>query len=235
MSLAQKLHAIQSLARRVAKRGVNPEQGWEYLQIEDAVLAAKRAMKRHKLILIGSLDQHGDGFNMTRIANDRGSGYVIDLVMQWTLKDLESDEKMTFYMPGSGWGYDKAVFKALTGSRKYAIIFIFNLAVGNDVEEERGPVSRSDAKERAQEIADAKLANVAAGKSIDADVPALFYQWFNESQTALVSGDKELMKRNADLVKEFKIGGKVVLSEAQLEVLKMRLEERGIPFRKLMA
>lgn len=40
-------------------------------------------------------------------------------------------------------------------------------------------------------------------------------------------------EKRADLVKEFKIGGKVILSEAQLEVLKMRLEERAVPFRKL--
>ena len=49
-----------------------------------------------------------------------------------------------------------------------------------------------------------------------------------------MTGDAKLMKGNADLVKEFKIGGKVILSEAQLETLKMRLEERAVPFRKLV-
>jgi hypothetical protein len=249
MSLAQKLHSIQSLARRVAKRGVNPEQGWEYLQIEDAVLAAKRAMKKHKLVLIGSLDpKEGGTFNFTRVANDRGSGYVVDIVMCWTLKDVESDEILTFYIPGSGWDYnDKGIFKAMTGSRKYAIIFIFNLAVGNDVEERGGSVEKAQGLSRQKEIAKEKLE--AALDSPDAKIraiaeegleqltatPALFWTWFEESHSALVTGDKELMKRNADLLKEFKLGGKVIVSAAQLEVLKARMDERGILFKQLQA
>jgi hypothetical protein len=46
VSLVQKLHAIQVLARRVAKRGKSAERAgreYDYLMIEDAVhLAGKR-------------------------------------------------------------------------------------------------------------------------------------------------------------------------------------------------
>ena len=227
MTLAEKLHAIQKLARKVPKNGVNQEQGWTYMRIEDVVDVATRFMRRYKLLLMPSMD------TMTRTPNERGGGSISDLAVTWTLEDLESKQSRIFTIPGSGWDYNsKSTAKALTDSRKYAMILIFNLKAGDDPEE-RGPVARDAAKDRQQEIADNKLANAAAGKGIDADTPALYWQWFEESNTALVTGDAKLMKGNADLVKEFKIGGKVILSEAQLEVLKMRLEERAVPFRKL--
>jgi hypothetical protein len=235
MTLAEKLHAIQRLARKVPKNGVNQEQGWTYMRIEDVVDVATRAMRRHKLLLTVSME-HRDGiFSMTRTSNERGGGSLMDLVVKWVLEDVESGETRAYHIPGSGWDYNsKATSKALTDSRKYAMILIFNLKAGDDPEE-RGPVARDAAKDRQQEIADAKLANAAAGKGIDADTPALYYQFYEESKTALITGDKELMKRNADLLKEFKLGAKVIVSEAQLDVLRMRLEERGLPFKKLQA
>lgn len=255
MTLAQKLHAIQSLARPVAKRGVNPEQGWEYLQIEDAVLAAKRAMKKHKLILTGTLAQRirtiGDDtfeeFHLSRVVNEKGSGYMVDLVFKWTLEDTESEETREYHIPGSGWGYDKAVFKALTGSRKYAIIFIFNLAVGNDVEAEREVVSRSDAKERQKEIAKEKLETALqsdnpkiraiAEEGLDAlaKKPQLMFAVYPESNTVRITGDKDVMKANADLLKEFKLGGNVVVQgREKIDGLMVALSERGVEIHEFL-
>ncbi len=229
MTLAVKLHAIQKLARKVPKNGVNQEQGWTYMRIEDVVDVATRAMRQHKLLLTPTLK------SMTRTANERGGGSIVDVVITWKLTDLNDLASVEADIPGAGWDYNsKATSKALTDSRKYAMILIFNLKAGDDPEE-RGPVARDAAKDRQQEIADNKLANAAAGKGIEASTPALYWEWFEESNTALVTGDAKLMKGNADLVKEFKVGGKVILSEAQLEVLKMRLEERAVPFRKLVA
>jgi hypothetical protein len=228
MTLAEKLHAIQRLARKVPKRGVH-EHGWSYMQVEDVVSIGTRFMAKYKLTLVPNVK------SVTR--TERGGGSIVDLIVSWELTDIESTPPamcLRVDVCGSGFDYDsKGTAKALTDARKSAMILLFNLKGGDDPE--RAPVTRSAAKDRQQEIADAKLANAAAGKGIDADTPALYWQWFEESNTALVTGDAKLMKGNADLVKEFKIGGKVILSEAQLEVLKMRLEERAVPFRKLVA
>ena len=229
MTLAEKLHAIQRLARKVPKLGVH-EHGWSYTRIEDVVSIATRAMRQHNLLLTPMLQ------NVTRVPNERG-GSIVDIVIRWTITDLEEkghESSYIFDVPGSGFDYEsKGTAKALTDSRKSAMILIFNLKGGD--EPERAPVTRAAAKDRQQEVADNKLANAAAGKGLEADTPALYWQWFEESGTALVTGDKELMRRNADLVREFKIGGKVIMNEAQLEGLKIMLEKRGIPFRKLAA
>jgi ERF superfamily len=229
MTLKDKIWAIQCITKKVRKKGVNPEQGWEYLRIEDAVGNVKKLMNRYKLILTPEL------VDMKRTANEKGSGYVIDIVMAWTLEDVESGEKMTYRIPGSGWDYnDKGVFKAMTGSRKYAIVLIFNLAVGNDVEE-RGAIARDNAKDRQHEIAEHKIANVEAGKGVDADTPALFYVWIDQSKRAFISGDATLLKLNADLLKPLKLGRDLVADAVQLEELKLKLEGRGVLFKRLAA
>jgi len=229
MKLTEKIWAIQCMTRKVRKKGVNPEQGWEYLRIEDAVGNAKKLMNRYKLILTPEL------VDMKRTANEKGSGYVIDLTMVWTLEDIESEEKITYRIPGSGWDYnDKGVFKAMTGSRKYAIVLIFNLAVGNDVEE-RGSIARDNAKDRQHEIAEHKIANGEAGRGVDADTPALYYEWSDASLRAFISGDASLMKLNADLLKPLKLGRDVVANRAQLDELKLKLEGRGVLFKRLAA
>jgi hypothetical protein len=183
-------------------------------------------MAKYELLLTCTLK------SFQRVPNERG-GSILDLTLVWTVTDMESPgECRNFEIPGSGFDYEsKGTAKALTDSRKSAMILIFNLKGGDDPE--RAPVTRAAAKEKQQEIADNKLANAAAGRGVDADTPALFYTWFEQSRTAWVSGDKELMKANADLLKEFKLGAKVVVNEAQLETLKIKLEERGIPFKKL--
>jgi len=231
MTLADKLHAIQKLARKVPKRGVNQEQGWTYMRIEDVVDVATRALRRHKLLLTPTLK------SFARVPNERGGGSITDLTLIWNLRNLEAPEEfLTFEFPGSGWDYNsKSTAKALTDSRKAAMILIFNLKAGDDPEE-RGPVARDAAKDRQQEIADAKLANAAAGKGIDADTPALHYTWNDETQTGVVTGDKPLLASAAKLFAEYKFPKSATqwyVNAEQMERIKVVLEERGIPLKLL--
>ena len=147
MTLAEKLHAIQTLARKAPKRGKNQERAgreYDYLMIEDAVHLAKQHMRRHKLILTPTLATSlNSGYSMKR-HDER----VLDLIFEWTLEDIESGEKRFYAIPGTGWDlYDKSAGKAMTNSRKNAIILIFNLEVGNDVEDSQS------ARDKQKEVA----------------------------------------------------------------------------------
>lgn len=150
MTLAEKLHAIQKLAQRVAKRGKSVERAgreYDYLMIEDAVHLAKRQMGRRKLLLTPTLAKKTDG----SFYFARPDEHDVDLVFEWTLEDVESKETRTYHIPGSGWDlYDKAAAKGMTNSRKYAIILIFNLEVGNDTE--NAPSGRDRQRDTAKQI-----------------------------------------------------------------------------------
>jgi hypothetical protein len=161
-TLAQKILDIQNSVGIVKKKGTHT-QGWKYLQIEDAVTAVNKLLVAGNLLFTGTLARQPDGkFDISR-TNHHDKGYITDLVMAWTLLDIDSGDKETYYIPGSGFdSTDKGTYKAQTGSRKYAIIEVFNLPVGDNPEANTPTESRESAKAAAQGVAAKKIAEAAA-------------------------------------------------------------------------
>ena len=172
--LAEKILKIQGAAGMVKKRGKFGSEmgGGGYLRIEDAVLAVGKLMVSEGLLLTGTLHTKQDGgFWYERLAHTT-KGYIASVVVEWKIEDVKSGEFRLYHFPGDGYdGTDKAIYKALTGSRKYAIIYIFNLAVGNDAEAQREP-NFEDAKKAAKAVASTKLAD-AAGRGNKTAIDAM--------------------------------------------------------------
>ena len=175
-TLAQKILEITQAAGVVKKKGKFSADmgGSSYLRIEDAVVSVSKLMVEHGLILTPTLAKRPDGtFYFDRQPHVTGKGYIVSVVMTWTLEDVLTGEKRSYDFAGDGYdGTDKGVYKAETGSRKYAIIDIFNLPVGNDVEANSASVERELAKHAAQDVAAKKIAQ-AAGKGSQTAIDAL--------------------------------------------------------------
>ena len=166
LTLAQKILAIQDRVGVVKKQGQFGSEmgGGKYLRIEDAVVAVNKLMCSSGLFMTGRLvksdrvphERVDKGGNLNR------SGYISSVLMEWTVEDAETGEKRSFEFPGDGYdSTDKSIYKAMTGSRKYAIISIFNLPIGNDVEE-HGTPSFEESKGKAKAVAANKIAAAAA-------------------------------------------------------------------------
>lgn len=165
-NLAQKILEIQDKVGVVKKMGKFGSEmgGSNYLRIEDAVVAVNKLMCSKGLILTGSLQ------STSRVPHERvdksgnlaRSGYISSVLMEWKVEDSETGESRTFVFPGDGYdATDKSIYKAMTGSRKYAIISIFNLPIGNDVEEHGAP-TYEESKRAAKNVAASKIAQAAA-------------------------------------------------------------------------
>jgi ERF superfamily protein len=163
-TLAQKILEIQNAVGVVNKRGKFGSEmgGGNYLRIEDAVVAVNKLMSARGLILTGEVtsvnrvphEKTGKDGNPAR------SGYISSVLMRWELQDTDSGETGSWTFPGDGYdSTDKAVYKAMTGCRKYAIINIFNLPIGNDVEEHTA--SFDEGKDKQRNIAKTKIADAA--------------------------------------------------------------------------
>lgn len=165
-NLAQKILEIQSEAGIVKKKGKFGNEGdkqrWDYLRIEDAVIAVNKLLAAKGLLLTATLQKKPDGtFYIDRLVRPE-KGYIVSLVMQWTIEDVETGEHRSWDFPGEGYdGTDKGTYKAETGSRKYAIINIFNLPVGNDVEEKGAP-SFEEGRAKQKAVAANQIAAAAA-------------------------------------------------------------------------
>jgi ERF superfamily len=160
-TLAQKILEIQDKVGVVNKRGKfdSGMGGGNYLRIEDAVVAVNKLLTANKLILTGTIKTSE---RVPHVKGEARAGYISSVLMEWTVEDTESNESRTWSFPGDGYdGTDKAVYKAMTGSRKYAIINIFNLPIGNDVEEHGAPTG-DELKGKQKAIAANKIAAAAA-------------------------------------------------------------------------
>lgn len=231
LSLDEKILAIQDAIKKLKKTGANKDQGYKYLTIEDAVDATRREMISHGLLLIpGAFDEP------TRY--DDGKGFTFIIYIEWVLKDLASSESRTWKIPGAGWDYhDKGVPKAITGSRKTALILIFNLPIGDNPE--AGNIDRVSASDRAQGVAQRKIAegNKRLAAKADEQSQVRELKYWQRGEEIEVTGPSDVMN---DCKTMLLAAGKRIGSSAIVAIpadkwpdIQFELEQtKGVTFKK---
>lgn len=137
LNITQKIFRISRAANVVAKNGV-AEDGNAYATMGDVLDAVEKLMLRHKVILIPG----NDG----TVVSDK------TVSMLWRLIDTEQQTEVQMSVPGGGDG-EHAIAKAVTGSRKAALVCLFNLRVADG---EAMP-TRAEAVELADAVAQKKI------------------------------------------------------------------------------
>jgi hypothetical protein len=144
LTLSEKIFRITQACSAIKRNGVghssNPERPlYAYVEIVDVLAMVNPLLKRHKLILTGNVAKEP----ITHVGKLFATTEVL---VDWMLTDTESNNSVTFRVPGAGTDDSgKGIYKALTGSRKYACVFIFNLQFGDEPEEVQraeGPKAR---------------------------------------------------------------------------------------------
>ena len=150
LTLSEKIFAITQRCSEIKRNGVGESSDqskplYAYAKIEDVLAVVNPLLKKYKLILTGNVAKEP----VTHVGK---SFATTEVLVDWTLEDTEdcdlSDtilqpgmqirgrESRTWRVPGCGSDESgKAVYKAVTGSRKYAMVLIFNLQFGDEPEE----------------------------------------------------------------------------------------------------
>ena len=126
---------------------------------------------------------------------------------------------------------------AITYACRYALQGIFCVRREDD---DANSASGVGSKEAAQSVAQEKIAAHKAKKAEEPPIPkdaALFYIWFDESQSAEITGHQALLKLNGDLLRQYWNGNSksIVVNAEQLEALKYEFERRKVTFSPLKA
>jgi hypothetical protein len=132
-SLAAKLADVMKSIKRIKKTGRNAFHGYDYVTEADLVEAIRGEMAKRNIVLVPSV--------VNREMRDmpptsKGKAQFLTLLdVEFTFLDGDSEEKISFRIPGSGIdGEDKGVYKALTGAEKYALMKFFLVPTGDDPE-----------------------------------------------------------------------------------------------------
>ena len=168
---------------------------------------------------------------------------AVDVKMEFSFFDGDCPETVPIVLHSYGTGTDKgdkAVYKAQTGALKYGLRHAFLIPDESDPEAD----SSVDKATAAQEVGKSKTAKLTeklkqsiAVAEESKVVPALFYVWHDESQTAEITGLESIKTANKDLLKPLWNGAAraIIANADQLESLKYELEQRKVEFRPLKA
>lgn len=127
MSLFIKLQLVQSeLSTFVEKEGTNNFSKYDYVMLGTILSKIKPVLDKHKLILTSSVV---DGDCKLEFQNDKVFYSIGNCKVETTVTDSESGEKLSNLSSGfaTDKNGDKALFKAITGARKYGVSCLFNL------------------------------------------------------------------------------------------------------------
>ena len=127
MSLQSKLHLVQSeLSTFVEKEGTNTFSKYDYVMLGTILSKIKPVLTKHQLTLTASVVE---GDCKLEFQNDKVFYSIGNCKVDTTLADVETGESLT----NSSFGFatdkngDKALFKAITGARKYGISTLLGL------------------------------------------------------------------------------------------------------------
>jgi hypothetical protein len=143
LTLSEKIFRITQACTTIKRNGVGESDEadkplYSYVKIEDVLDAVNPLLKRYKLILTGNVVREpithvGKLFATTEVLVD----WTLQHAEGWDTATLgEAMEARTWRVPGAGVdSQGKGIYKAITGSRKYAMVLIFNLKFGDEPEE----------------------------------------------------------------------------------------------------
>lgn len=230
-TLISKLVEIVRQIDHVEKSGRNDFQKYNYVRAADVAWMVRKALSERNVYLVSDVVE----VRNYEIPAREGVMQAVDVKMEFSFFDADDPAATPIVLHSYGTGTDKgdkAVYKAMTGALKYGLRNAFMIPDESDPEADTS-VDKATSTKAAKAVGEQKVADLKAkAKNY---TPALFYTWFNESQTARIEGDQDLMTTHRELLKKYYNAAvkAVVVNAEQLEDLKYHFDKISVPFKLL--
>lgn len=135
--IAPALVAAQAKFKAVGKSGRNTQQKYSYADLDDYLSTVRPILAEHGLALTGGVD----GVEALPPRETRNGAQMIQVRAHVTLRLVHESGQ---WIECDAWGdgedsNDKAIYKATTGGRKYAVASLLGLATTDDPEQDAPP------------------------------------------------------------------------------------------------
>lgn len=131
-ALFVKLAKARAEVGTVEKRGKNTGQNYSYAMAEDVLRVGLSALDEAGLIC---------DFEAGSSWSEKSESGSLITSVKGTIRVIDPDTGFEIHRPVLGSGADKpgdkGIFKAMTGARKYGLIHLLGIAIGDDPDEER--------------------------------------------------------------------------------------------------
>ena len=133
--LAGKVRAIMADSGYIQKAGRNTIQKYKYVSEEQLVDRLRKLMVKHGVLMIPSVKE------IDTQTIDRGGGkppfIYVTVVLDYLMVDADTGAGVRIGVAGTGIDtQDKALYKAMTGANKYALMKAFQIPSGDDPEDD---------------------------------------------------------------------------------------------------
>lgn len=181
--LVAKLAAVMASVSHVEKSGRNTAQGYSYATEADVLAAVRKGLAERQVMLTPKVDR----LDWRQIQGKNGPIAVATVHVTFTAHDGETGETMEVASTvGEGMDSgDKAVFKAMTGATKYAVLKLFLIPTGDDPEKDDAPETRTTQQANARAEAIRQQATRPAPQQQTEQLPARQTQTLGPLPTSL--------------------------------------------------
>lgn len=130
--LLLKLVTVYEQVQYIQKRGHNKFHNYKYATEADVNEKVREEIAKLKIIMMPSIINKEMRVTTTKSGNTE---YIYRVDMDFVFMDAETGESLTVQMSGEGQDVgDKAIFKAISGCQKYALMKAFMIPTGDDPE-----------------------------------------------------------------------------------------------------
>lgn len=126
LTLQQKIARITGHVGTIQKKGYNAFHKYHYVTEGDLVGAVRQYLSAAGIAIIPDVES-------VSFYRENTENPLTEVIIRYTVSD--GNEEFSFRMPGHGADKgDKGVYKAITGSQKYALMKLFKIETGDDPE-----------------------------------------------------------------------------------------------------
>lgn len=141
-SLVKKLSEVMKQVKYIEKKGYNKFHKYKYATESDVAEKVREVLAEQNVLMMPSLINHTSRNHTTAAGKTE---YIVTVDMEFHFYDGDSGEQLTFRMSGEGQDSgDKAMYKAVTGAQKYALMKVFMIPTGDDPEADDTVDERND-------------------------------------------------------------------------------------------
>lgn len=152
--LVKKLAKVMTEVKYIEKKGFNSFNRYKYATESDVAEKVREILAGQNVIMLPDVVEHTTREHVNRKNNTE---YIATVKVKFTFIDGETGEELVIHSVGEGQDAgDKAVYKAITGAQKYALMKAFMIPTGDDPEADNGVDERNSNNNPVQDITSKK-------------------------------------------------------------------------------
>src|SRR5699024_2079991 len=139
--LVKKLAKVMDQVKYIEKKGYNKFHKYHYATESDVSEKVREVLAENDVIMLPDVVEHETREHINQRGNKE---YIATVTVKFTIIDGETGEQLSIHGIGEGQDAgDKAVYKAITGATKYALMKTFMIPTGDDPEADSGVDERN--------------------------------------------------------------------------------------------